>query len=144
MTPYSNRDLGQHWPRQWLVAWRHQAITWTNVDQRLLASIPVQFHSKCTRYIGKNFHWNWNILVFLCICQGPVNISRITNSMSENIQLLPRMIRVAVTHPRWRKYREHLELDAAAVGRGRRNSRSCFRCSCWSAFRRTCNTVKRV
>ena len=32
VTPYGNRDLGQHWPRQWLVAWWHQAITWTNVD----------------------------------------------------------------------------------------------------------------
>ena len=30
--PYGNRDLGQHWLRQWLVAWQHQAITWTNVD----------------------------------------------------------------------------------------------------------------
>ena len=27
-----SRDLGQHWLRQWLVAWRHQAITWINVD----------------------------------------------------------------------------------------------------------------
>ena len=32
MTPYGDSDLGQHWLRQWLVAWRHQAITWTNVD----------------------------------------------------------------------------------------------------------------
>ena len=30
--PYGDRDLGQHWLRSWLVAWRHQAITWTNVD----------------------------------------------------------------------------------------------------------------
>ena len=30
--PYGGRELGQHWFRQWLVAWRHQAITWTNVD----------------------------------------------------------------------------------------------------------------
>ena len=29
--PYGNLDLGQHWFRQWLVAWRHQAITWANV-----------------------------------------------------------------------------------------------------------------
>ena len=28
--PYSNIDRGQHWLRQWLVAWWHQAITWTN------------------------------------------------------------------------------------------------------------------
>ena len=30
--PYGDMELGQHWLRQWLVAWRHQAITWTNVD----------------------------------------------------------------------------------------------------------------
>ena len=29
---FGDIDLGQHWFRQWLVAWRHQAITWTNVD----------------------------------------------------------------------------------------------------------------
>ena len=28
MTPYGDKDLGQ----QWRVGWRHQAITWTNVD----------------------------------------------------------------------------------------------------------------
>ena len=32
MTPYGDINLGQHRLRQWLVAWRHQAITWTNVD----------------------------------------------------------------------------------------------------------------
>ena len=32
VTPYDDRDLGQHWFRKWLVAWWHQAITWTNVD----------------------------------------------------------------------------------------------------------------
>ena len=32
VTPYGDTDLGQHWLRLWLVAWRHQAITWTNVD----------------------------------------------------------------------------------------------------------------
>ena len=32
VTPYGVGDLGQHWIRQWLVAWRHQVITWTNVD----------------------------------------------------------------------------------------------------------------
>ena len=29
---FGDIDLGQHWLRQWLVTWRHQAITWTNVD----------------------------------------------------------------------------------------------------------------
>ena len=32
VTPYGDSDLGKHWLRQWLVAWRHQAITWTHVD----------------------------------------------------------------------------------------------------------------
>ena len=32
MAPYGNVDLGQHWLRWWLVAWWHQAITWTSVD----------------------------------------------------------------------------------------------------------------
>ena len=32
VTPYGDKDLCQHWLRSWLVAWRHQAITWTNVD----------------------------------------------------------------------------------------------------------------
>ena len=30
LTPYGNLNLGHHWFRQWLVAWWHQAITWTN------------------------------------------------------------------------------------------------------------------
>ena len=32
VTPFADIYLSQHWLRQWLVAWRHQAITWTNVD----------------------------------------------------------------------------------------------------------------
>ena len=27
--------VSQHWFRWWLVAWRHQAITWNNVDEDL-------------------------------------------------------------------------------------------------------------
>ena len=30
--PYDVQELGQNWFRQWLAAWRHQAITSTNVD----------------------------------------------------------------------------------------------------------------
>ena len=32
VTPYGDTYLGQHWLRLWLVAWWHQAITWTNID----------------------------------------------------------------------------------------------------------------
>ena len=41
VTPYGDRDLGQHWLRQWLVAWRHQAITWTNVDLSSVRSCDI-------------------------------------------------------------------------------------------------------
>ena len=38
VTPFGDIDLGQHCLRWWLVAWRHQAITWTNVDLSLRSS----------------------------------------------------------------------------------------------------------
>ena len=42
LRPCDDIELGQHWLRKWLVAYRHQAITWTNV--RLTISL-VQCHS---------------------------------------------------------------------------------------------------
>ena len=45
VTPYSDRDLGQHWLRQWLVAWRHQAITWTNVDWSSMKSSDIHIRA---------------------------------------------------------------------------------------------------
>ena len=30
--PHGDIELGWHWLKWWLVAWRHQAIAWTNVD----------------------------------------------------------------------------------------------------------------
>ena len=33
---YGYIDLEQHWLRWWFVAWRHHAITWTNVDSSLV------------------------------------------------------------------------------------------------------------
>ena len=44
-----------------VMAWLRQAPShnlkfWTNVDPRLLASIPVQFHRKCASYAGKNYN----------------------------------------------------------------------------------------
>ena len=40
-TPYGDRYLGQHWLREWLVARRHQAITWTNVDLSSVRSCSI-------------------------------------------------------------------------------------------------------
>ena len=34
--PYGDTYFGQFWLRSWLVAWRHQDITWTNVNVSLL------------------------------------------------------------------------------------------------------------
>ena len=45
VTPYGDRDLGQHWLRKWLVAWRHQAITWTNVDWSSVKSSGIHIRS---------------------------------------------------------------------------------------------------
>ena len=45
VTPYGSRDLSQHWFRQWLVAWWHQAITWTNVDLSSLRSSDVHLRA---------------------------------------------------------------------------------------------------
>ena len=54
MMPYGDRDLGQHWLRQWLVAWRHQAITWTNVD---LSSVRFSY-SNHQRVIPQGKTWS--------------------------------------------------------------------------------------
>ena len=32
VTPYFDRDLSQYWLAYWPVVWRHQAITWSNID----------------------------------------------------------------------------------------------------------------
>ena len=36
MTPYGDMELGQHCPKEWRVAWRHQAIIWTNAELSLM------------------------------------------------------------------------------------------------------------
>ena len=45
MTPYGDGDLGQHWLRWWLVAWWHQAITWTNVDWSSVKSSDIHIRA---------------------------------------------------------------------------------------------------
>ena len=54
VTPNGVGDLGQHWLRKWLVAWRHQAITWTSIDliiNEVFRHQPEQFHRKCIRIL---------------------------------------------------------------------------------------------
>ena len=45
VTPYGDRDLGQHWLRCWLVAWWHQAITWTTVDWSSVKSSDIHIRA---------------------------------------------------------------------------------------------------
>ena len=43
--PYGVTELGQHWLRWWLVAWQHQAITWTNVDLSSVRSLGIHLRA---------------------------------------------------------------------------------------------------
>ena len=45
VTPCGDRDLGQHYLRWLLVAWRHQAITWTIVDWSSVKSSDIQIRA---------------------------------------------------------------------------------------------------
>ena len=62
---YGDIDLDWHWYRWWLVAWWHQAITWSNVDLS-----PVRFCDISGQFCNTSAinHWNcsscscWNKL----------------------------------------------------------------------------------
>ena len=45
VTPYGDMDLCRHWFRLWLVAWWHQAITWTNVDWSSVKSSDIHIRA---------------------------------------------------------------------------------------------------
>ena len=45
MTPYGNIELGQHWLKERLVAWQHQAITWANVDLSYVMSHDIHLRA---------------------------------------------------------------------------------------------------
>ena len=47
---YGDKELGQHWPRWWLVAWRHQVITFKN--QCLLIISETLWHSPEVNFTG--------------------------------------------------------------------------------------------
>ena len=55
LMPY-DIELGQHWFRQWIVAWWHQVITWTNANYQwsLVAFTWGKYHKKYPRY---EFEW---------------------------------------------------------------------------------------
>ena len=66
VTPYSYTSLGHHWISQWLVAWRHQAITRTNYDfmnliqpQRTSMLVPL-FAEKWVSFNSCNFQMDFS------------------------------------------------------------------------------------
>ena len=63
VTPYGDIGLGQHWLRWWLVAWWHQAITWTNVDLSSIMSAGIHL-SAISHKIPQSLisEINWNII----------------------------------------------------------------------------------
>ena len=40
-TPYGDKDLCQLWLSYWIVAWRHQAVPWTNIDLPTVQSTAI-------------------------------------------------------------------------------------------------------
>ena len=67
VTPYGDMELGQHCLRQWLVAWRHQAITWTNVDSYQWGPMTItwwQFHQRYPSHVSLKLAWNVHYLKF--------------------------------------------------------------------------------
>ena len=69
--PYGTIDLNQHRLRYWLVAWWHQAITWTSVD--LLSVAPFAIHIT---------HWEW----VMHICVSELTIIGADNGLSPGMR----------------------------------------------------------
>ena len=68
VTPHGDTDLAQRQSMYWLVAWRHQTITWTNVD---LSSKGILWHSPgidstgIVHYINLK-GWVWKLHFWYC------------------------------------------------------------------------------
>ena len=52
MMPYGDIDLSQYWLLQWLIAWWHQAITWTNGDISSVRYFGIHLRA-ISRWVGK-------------------------------------------------------------------------------------------
>ena len=51
VTPYGGISPSQHWLRWWPGAWRHQAITWTNVDLSLVKFGGIQLRVMISQWV---------------------------------------------------------------------------------------------
>ena len=77
---YVNRDLGQHWLRKWLVAWRHQAITWTNIDLSSVSSQGINLRTLSLENLNKPIRKTRFIIVSLKSHPDITGTTELTNS----------------------------------------------------------------
>ena len=61
VTPYGDIELGQPWLRYWLVAWKHQTISWTNIDLSSLRAPGIHFITRRSAHKDRKFHQFCNI-----------------------------------------------------------------------------------
>ena len=90
-SPWHQRALGQHWFKSWFVAWRHQAITWTDANVSSIRPqeyISVKFYSqiihsiqkcicKCCLQNGSHFvqvSTCWLILIWWCLIKLMIQV----------------------------------------------------------------------
>ena len=91
VTPCHNIDLGQHRFRWWLGAWKHQAMTWTNVDlernvfcgirlraisQEVLKNLIRKISSEMTLLRSQPCHAGINELIILAGTEPQQNTSK--------------------------------------------------------------------
>ena len=87
--PYDGRDLDQHWFWQWLIAWWHQAITWTNVNlpSEVFCGIHLRASSQVHMNLINNMYSEITILKLLPDLPGGAN--KVTLKWHENKKTFP-------------------------------------------------------
>ena len=133
VTPYGDIGLGEHWLRWWLAAWRHQAITWTNVDLSSLGicgtqmrfilihqfvkwvwRIPCEITSTSPRDQWVNSSRNGSQYVPYLIQQDYLRRLQYRSSDSHTLFFTTTQFQATFAHPgaiTWSKYRSHLEIQ---------------------------------
>ena len=82
VTPYVDRDLGHHWLRQLLVAWRHQAITWTKGDLSSVRSNDLRLRASSQEIPQPSItEIIWKIKDLICHSNFPGAIELMTTSI---------------------------------------------------------------
>ena len=77
--PYGGIDWGQHWLRWWLVAWRHQAITWTNVGDSLMRCCGIHLRAILHRVPKLLFHTMNLKIILLKLLPHPPKANELTH-----------------------------------------------------------------